>query len=51
MIQFFQDLAAAITGINDLIDKLNAGEITIRINLYVNDQEVYLPPADTNTGV
>ena len=44
MFQFFKDLAAAITGINDLIDKLNTGEITIRINLYVNDEKVVLPP-------
>lgn len=47
MIQFFNDLAKAITGINNLIDKLNTGEITIKINLIVNGEAVVIPPSDT----
>ena len=46
MFQFFRDLADAITGINNLIDKLNTGEITIKINLYVNGEPVVLPPVN-----
>lgn len=44
MFQFFKDLAAAITGIKDLIELLNTGEITIKINLIVNGEQVVLPP-------
>ena len=51
MIQFFKDLADAITGINSLIDKVNNNEITIRINLYVNGETVVLPPLTTDTSV
>lgn len=46
MIQFFKDLATAVTGINDLIDKINAGEINLNINLTVNGVAVDLPPAE-----
>lgn len=42
MFQFFTDLSAAIQGINDLIDKINAGEINLNINLTVNGQPVDL---------
>ena len=36
MIQFFKDLATAVTGINDLIDKVNAGDVVLNIIVNVN---------------
>lgn len=44
MFQFFRDLADAITGVNNLIDKINAGEINVNINLTVNGEQVAMTP-------
>tara|TARA_R110000851_G_C13102760_1_gene569324 strand:- start:73664 stop:73819 length:156 start_codon:yes stop_codon:yes gene_type:complete len=51
MIQFFRDLADAVTGINNLIDKINSGNIDVNINLTINGEPVVLPAAPVVAAV